>query len=37
MDGARQWEDRDTHLKTVQPREGQRVIKSAGKEIEKMF
>lgn len=32
MDGARKWEDRDTHLKTGQPKEGQRVIESVEKE-----
>lgn len=32
MDGARKWEDRDTHLKTEQPRERQRMIESVEKE-----
>lgn len=34
MDGAREWEDRDTHLKTEQVREEQRKIKSVEKREE---
>lgn len=37
MDGVREWEDRDTHLKIEQPREGQRMIESTEKEMKSMF